>query len=239
MSKSMFRNLVSGLSLATLLAGAASAADISGFWKLKTDLTTVPAAKVTPAAAKEIARINAGTGLDVVDGGLPYSLLWCTQYGVAAQMTVDVPMDIRQSPIETVVLSGVRAEPRHIYTDGQKHPTGDEFDPTSVGHSVGRWDKDVFVADTVGISGRGVRILPGGGLISPKTKLVERYQLTDPDTLKITSTWTDSSTLQGPFTYSLEYSRVKEPFWVTDPPCNPIRAMRAKGIKLPPDAPPE
>ncbi len=238
MTHTFTRAAACGLALATLVAGAASAAaDFSGFWQLKTDLATVPAAKLKPAAAKEIARIKAGSGYDVVDGGIEYAKTWCTQYGIGGQMVVSGPIDIRQSPIETVVLSPERAEPRHIYTDGQKHPLSDDFDPTSVGHSIGKWDKDILVADTMGISGRGIRILPGGGLISEKTKLVERYELTGPDTLKITSTWTDPTTLQAPFTYSLEYGRVKERFWVTDPPCSPIRAMRAKGIKLPPDAP--
>ena len=38
---------------------------------------------------------------------------------------------------------------RRIYTDGRRHP--DDPDPTFHGHSVGRWEGDTLVVDTVGI----------------------------------------------------------------------------------------
>ena len=238
MKTHLSRAAACGLTFAVLCSSGASAAtDLSGFWKLKTDPTTVTPAKATPAGSKLLTEIKSGSGLDVVKGSVEYAALWCTQYGIAGQMVPDLPLDIRQSPIETVVLSGVRGEPHHIYTDGQKHPDTADFDFSSVGHSVGHWEKDIFVADTMGISGLGVRIIPGGGVVTEKTHLVERYALTGPDTLRITFTWTDATTLRGAHTYSLDYDRVKGVYWAPDPPCNPIRAMRAKGLPLPADAP--
>jgi len=38
---------------------------------------------------------------------------------------------------------------RRIYTDGRKHP--DDPDPTLHGHSIGHWEGDTLVVDTVGI----------------------------------------------------------------------------------------
>jgi hypothetical protein len=38
---------------------------------------------------------------------------------------------------------------RRIYTDGRPHPA--DPDPTFHGHSIGRWEKDTLVVDTVGI----------------------------------------------------------------------------------------
>jgi hypothetical protein len=38
---------------------------------------------------------------------------------------------------------------RRIYTDGRPHP--DDPDPTFHGHSIGHWEKDVLVVDTIGI----------------------------------------------------------------------------------------
>ena len=73
--------------------------------------------------------------------------------------------------------------------------------------------------------------------MSEKTHLVERYNLTSPTSLRITFTWTDTTTLRGAHTYSLDYDRVTGTYWAPDPPCNPIRAMRAKGLPLPADAP--
>lgn len=39
---------------------------------------------------------------------------------------------------------------RRIYTDGRQHP--DDPDPTFHGHSIGKWEGDTLVVDTVGIS---------------------------------------------------------------------------------------
>jgi hypothetical protein len=39
---------------------------------------------------------------------------------------------------------------RQIFMDGRKHPPADELLPTWWGHSIGRWDGDTLVIDTVG-----------------------------------------------------------------------------------------
>lgn len=44
-------------------------------------------------------------------------------------------------------------QPRRIYTDGRPHPA--DPDPTWLGHSIGHWEKDVLVVDTIGTNGRG------------------------------------------------------------------------------------
>src|SRR5215831_2993596 len=41
---------------------------------------------------------------------------------------------------------------RVIYMDGRPHPTGDDLRPNFLGHSVGRWEGDTFVIDTVGFN---------------------------------------------------------------------------------------
>ena len=43
---------------------------------------------------------------------------------------------------------GDAGAPRVIYMDGRKHP--DDLLPTWWGHSIGRWDRDTLVVDTVG-----------------------------------------------------------------------------------------
>jgi hypothetical protein len=42
---------------------------------------------------------------------------------------------------------------RQIFMDGRKHPA--ELDPTWFGHSIGSWDKDTLVIDTVGFNDKG------------------------------------------------------------------------------------
>ena len=39
---------------------------------------------------------------------------------------------------------------REIHMDGRPHPEGDALNPTYFGHSVGHWQGDTLVVDTVG-----------------------------------------------------------------------------------------
>jgi len=41
---------------------------------------------------------------------------------------------------------------RQIFMDGRKHPPPDELDSTWLGHSIGRWEGDTLVIDTVGFN---------------------------------------------------------------------------------------
>ena len=41
---------------------------------------------------------------------------------------------------------------RVIYMDGRPHPTGDDLRPTFLGHSLGHWEGDTLVIDTVGLN---------------------------------------------------------------------------------------
>jgi hypothetical protein len=73
---------------------------------------------------------------------------------------------------------------RRIYTDGRLHPADGE--PTFNGHSIGHWEGDALVVDTVAILpqtflpiGQSVGIPNNGGL-----HIVERIRLADPDHLE-------------------------------------------------------
>jgi hypothetical protein len=72
---------------------------------------------------------------------------------------------------------------RRIYTDGRPHP--EDPDLTFHGHSIGRWEGDTLVVDTVGILpevylaiSEGVGIPNGGDM-----HIVERIRLVSPDLL--------------------------------------------------------
>jgi hypothetical protein len=41
---------------------------------------------------------------------------------------------------------------RQIFMDGRQHPPADELDSTWLGHSIGTWDGDTLVIDTVGFN---------------------------------------------------------------------------------------
>ena len=77
---------------------------------------------------------------------------------------------------------------RQIYTDGRPHPA--DLQPTWMGHSIGKWDGDTFVVDTVGISD--VNWLDRmGHPHSDKLHLIERFRRVDDKTLQLNLTIDD------------------------------------------------
>jgi hypothetical protein len=71
---------------------------------------------------------------------------------------------------------------RHVYTDGRAHPPAEELWATKMGDSVGHWDGDTLVVDTVGFE---PGTLAGSLPHSNKLHVVERFTL-NPTTLELT-----------------------------------------------------
>jgi hypothetical protein len=104
-----------------------------------------------------------------------------------------------------VLMGGGNRNWRVIYTDGRPQGQAAEVVLTYYGNSVGRWDKDTLVVDSIGYNER--FWFTNGGL--PHTEalhLVERFSRPDLNTLKYevtvddprtyTRTWTGGWTLQ-------------------------------------------
>src|SRR5689334_12149730 len=73
---------------------------------------------------------------------------------------------------------------RRIYTDGRSHPA--DPDPTFHGHSIGHWEGQTLVVDTVGILPE-TYIAPSEAVGLPNNgdmHIVERFHLVGPDTLR-------------------------------------------------------
>ena len=135
----------------------------------------------------------------------------------------NLPMMMASSPAlnivaarDEVLLAAESGRARFIYTDGRTHPDtkGPGYVPSGFGHSVGRWEGDTLVVDTVGFppsvcdSRRPVMLTPGGGRAKETTRLVERFRLRDVDTLEVTFTWEDPTVFLKPHSYSYTFKRV-------------------------------
>jgi hypothetical protein len=80
---------------------------------------------------------------------------YCLPPGGPRLMATPYPMEIIQQPEHKrifMVFEGATHIWREIYMDGRAHPQGDELNPTYLGHSVGRWDRDTLVVDVVGFN---------------------------------------------------------------------------------------
>lgn len=86
---------------------------------------------------------------------------------------------------------------RQIFIDGRSHPAN--FDPSWLGHSIGKWDGDTLVVDTVGFNDR-VWIGPPQGIFphTGKLHLIERYRRPDLGHIEVQATFEDPGAFVKP-----------------------------------------
>src|SRR4030081_2161611 len=100
-------------------------------------------AKAAAEIAKMFAEEKAGRPLLIFHGCLPEAM-------PAWMLVTHNAMEILFTPGRVTLLGesdGNRL--RRIYTDGRPHP--DDPDPTFHGHSIGHWEGDTLVVDTIGV----------------------------------------------------------------------------------------
>lgn len=83
---------------------------------------------------------------------------------------------------------------REIYLDGRPHPNPDTWNPAWYGHSVGHWEGDTLVVDSVGFND----ITPGYGIHTEALHVVERITRPSVGRLVIDITATDPRAWTGP-----------------------------------------
>ncbi len=197
--------------------------NISGFWELSYDSRNIPPANLQPSVTPAVIADQAAKDAN--------ARRWCYFIGVPAAMDSPRPIDIRQSAHEVLINFEWRATPRHIYLDRKENMVLDDYDLTSTGDSVGRWEGNTFVVTTVGIDGtKGQTLLPGGGFRTTDSKLTERYQLVkNGDVLIVTFTWEDPKVFRTPHTYAYRYMRAPKFYEVQTPlDCDPLDKERAE-----------
>jgi hypothetical protein len=85
---------------------------------------------------------------------------------------------------------------RIIYMDGRTHPK--DLDPAYIGHSIGRWEGDSLIVDTVGFNEKSW-IEAEGFPHTDQLHLIERFTRTDFNTLKYEVTIDDPGTYTRPW----------------------------------------
>jgi hypothetical protein len=95
---------------------------------------------------------------------------------------------------------------RHIYTDGRPFPQ--DPDPRFFGTSIGRWEGDTLVVESIGFS-PSITLAPGVPH-SDKMKIVERFRLSGPNTMTIETTLTDPEALTAPVVTNNTLQRHRE-----------------------------
>ena len=151
----------------------------------------------------------------------PGGAVTACSFGYPALM-IESPLmfEILPTPKETALIFSSR-EIRHVYTDGRDHPGKDDLWPTAWGDSVGHWEGDTLVIDTIAVKsafpGReGISVNAFGGieemqtvaLLSPDAHFVERIRMLDQDHLENRITIVDPKNLTEPWRLRRTYQRV-------------------------------
>ena len=112
--------------------------------------------------------------------------------------TLTLPVFYKIVQTKTLLVHLFEQDPhyRQTYLDGRAHPS--DPDPTWMGHSIGKWDKDTLVIDTVGLNDKSWLLQ---GTWYPHTEMlhiVERYHRPDLAHLTIDLTMEDPGTFTKP-----------------------------------------
>lgn len=87
--------------------------------------------------------------------------------------------------------------PRQIFLDGREHPK--DLNPSWLGHSVGHWEQDTLVIDTVGFNGK-AWLSFAGHPATEKLHIIERYRRPDLGHLQYEITIDDPGAYAKPWT---------------------------------------
>lgn len=152
-----------------------------------------------PEAAKLFGQRAAGA---VKDPGVD-----CLPLGIPISSLVSEVHKIVQTPGLIVILLEVDNAHRQIYTDGRKLPVDPQ--PSWLGYSVGKWDGDTLVVDTVGFNDKAwLDVL--GHPRSEAMHLTERYHRRDFGHLDVEMTFDDPKMYTRPFSIRITHQLIPD-----------------------------
>lgn len=130
----------------------------------------------------------------------------CMPTGMPGVMRYPYPIEFIYSPGKVNIVIETHSQVRRIFTDGRALPEDPDllFNGTSVGH----WEGDTLVADTIGLSP--LISLIAGLHPTENTQIHEQIQLEGPDKLVIETTITDPELFTAPFTTTMSYRRERD-----------------------------
>lgn len=198
---------VTAVPTAAQFTALATLPDWSGVWTpewgplFKSRDTEKPVLK--PAAAKALAAFQAGKARGE---NLQVESANCIPEGMPEVMRKPYPIEFIYSPERVTIIAETGSQVRRVYTDGR--PLPDDPDPSFNGSSIGHWEGDTLVIETIGLNPR-ISVAPG---VHPtaKTRIVERLRLDKPDHLVLETTITDPDVFVQPLVLPTSYVRKRD-----------------------------
>ena len=125
----------------------------------------------------------------------------CEPLGPTRWVNFIHPFEILQVPGRVMMFYEIAHEWRTIYTDGRALPKPEDlvYGPSYYGYSVGHWEGNDLVVETIGLNER--TWLDDLGHPYSTTHLTERYHRADHDTLMVTFGFDDPKAYTKPFSW--------------------------------------
>lgn len=131
---------------------------------------------------------------------------FCLPVGPARGFQSPAPFQLVQNENTIAILFENQRIYRIFYMDGTKHPEDIAEYPEWMGHSIGHWEGEKLVVDTVGINER-TWLDTAGHEHSDKLHLVETFEKTAPDNIHYTVTFEDPVFFAKPWRSSRDFKR--------------------------------
>jgi hypothetical protein len=127
----------------------------------------------------------------------------CEPMGVPRNLNAEIvaphaTFEIVQTPGRVLQMFEYRHDWREVWMDGRALPALEDTFPKWNGYSVGRWDGDTLVVESIGFDDRSW-LDKLGYPHSEAMRLEERYRRVDADTLELTMTVVDPLVYSEPF----------------------------------------
>ena len=132
----------------------------------------------------------------------------CLPPGPSRGFTAPFPFLLVQHAEMIAILFEYQTIWRVIHLDGRPHPSDVAEYPYFMGHSIGRWEGDTLVVDTIGIDERSW-LDTAGHQHSAKLRLTERFTKTGADTIQWTVTFDDPEYFTRPWSIERTFRRGK------------------------------
>jgi len=208
-----------GGALAAVLAGAAFAqqGSLTGTW-ISAGMRAAPAANDTQGSGARSAQAGGGVepplkpqyltewraraklAQEKEARGEPPFEDWvaCLPTGVPSMMNAIFPIEVLETPGQVTIVAELFNQTRRIYL-GKAQTPADDTEPSYFGRSVGKWEGDTLVVDTVAVKENArYRDVPH----SPNRRITERIKRVG-DILEDQVTIVDPEYLTGPWTFTI------------------------------------
>jgi hypothetical protein len=149
----------------------------------------------------------ANTAARCLPQGIPYMLF----------AAVGGPVQILETPGQVTLISDAYNEMWFIYLDA-KHPPKDDVEPSYHGDSVGHWEGDTLVVDTIGLNT--ITTLDQVGMPhSEDMHVITKIRRTDPKTLEFLVTIDDPKTFTKPWDRKVIYKQAGKDARISEVVC--------------------